>query len=266
MPFLETPNGRIFYEIKGEGQPLIMLRGMSFSCRHWLGFDERMAKHFRVITLDNRGIGRSTLKANWTLTVEDMAADVVQLLDHCKIEKASLLGFSLGGMISLAFGIRYPERARALVTVNTSIAGLALPRLSPAAVWATVRHARDDKGMLKALGGLLYVKGTEALDRKAIAKQWLAIFKEEGFPRETSIKQTLAAMRFRARRSLEKLHVPTLLVYGDEDRFVPPINTLALHRIIPNAEIAKIPNAGHELMLDAPDELQAAVSTFLDRH
>lgn len=266
MPLLETPSGQLFYEVKGEGEPLVMLRGMSFSVRHWLGFDDLMARHFRVMTLDHRGIGRSNAKASWNLTIEDMADDVKRLLDHCKIEKAAVLGFSLGGMIALALGARHPQNVRALITVNTSIAGLGLPRLTPAAVWAMVRHARHDEGMLAALGGLLYEKGTQSLDRQAIAKQWLTIFKEEGFPRETSMKQTLAALRFRARRSLQKLSVPTLLVYGDEDRFVPPINTLLLHRIIPQAEIAKISGAGHELMLDAPDELQDAISRFLARH
>lgn len=266
MPFLETPAGRIFYEIKGDGQPLVMLRGMSFSTRHWLGFDDLMAKQFKVLVLDNRGIGRTSAKAGWSLTIESMADDLVQVMDHCNIEKAAVLGFSLGGMIALALGMRHPERARALITVNTSIAGLGMPRLTLGAIWAGVRHARDDKGMLKALGGLLYEQGTPSLDRKAIAKHWLAIFKEEGFPRETSLKQALAAMRFRARRQLTQMTVPTLLVYGDKDRLVPPLNTLLLHRIIPQAELLKIPNAGHEIMLDAPEELQGAITRFLAHH
>ena len=108
MPDLVLPSGhKIYYETNGQGTPLVALRGLGRSMRHWLGYEKKLAKHFQVITVDARGIGRSAQKPGWMDTVFDLADDVAAVLDDLKITQAHILGVSLGGMVALAIGLKH---------------------------------------------------------------------------------------------------------------------------------------------------------------
>lgn len=262
MPTLSIPGGQVFYEVKGQGQPIVILRGMSFSSRHWLGFDDVLAKDFQVISIDNRGIGRSKCKVGPGLSMNQLAKDVVQVLDEEGIEKAHMMGFSLGGMIALAIAMKHPSRCLSAIVINSSIAGFPFLRLSLPAIYHLLRYGYRKDRLLKALSELLFHQGTPHLDRKSIYQHWVGIAKEEGFPLRATLFQMLAAGRFFAKRDLSNLAVPTLVVYGAKDRFVPVINSMMLHQTIPHAKLVKIEDAGHELMLDKPLELKAAIEEF----
>ena len=88
-----------------------------------LGFDKLVAEEVNVVTLDPRGVGESRQKADWSLSIEQMSEDVKVVLDDLGIDKAFLLGFSLGGMIALMFGLRYPRRLYSLIVINSSMGG-----------------------------------------------------------------------------------------------------------------------------------------------
>src|SRR5688500_10048226 len=120
MPQVAKNKGAIFYEVHGEGPDLVMLRGLGRCVQHWLGYEQEMAKHCRVITIDLRGIGKTTLPLSVTDTLFDLSHDVTDVLDALKIERAHVLGVSLGGMLTLATGLRHPDRCKSLITINTS--------------------------------------------------------------------------------------------------------------------------------------------------
>ena len=147
MAIIHTNSGDLSYDMHGEGPPLVLLRGLGRTVRHWLGYDQVLARGFKVITLDLRGIGASKVPCTWTTSVFDMAEDIVAVLDHLGLADAHIMGVSLGGMVTLALGLAEPARCRSLIVVNTSIAGQRTLRITPRALRTLVTGAmhRDDR-------------------------------------------------------------------------------------------------------------------------
>ena len=104
MPELKRDNGSIYYEVSGDGPPLVCLRGLGRSIRHWLGYDQDLAKHFRVLAIDMRGMGRTTVPHSITDSMYDLAGDVVDVMTEVGFDQTHVMGVSLGGMVTLAMG------------------------------------------------------------------------------------------------------------------------------------------------------------------
>jgi len=116
--FAEINGIKICYEIKGEGEPLILVHGFGADKEVWIAQFEPLSKHFKVVRFDNRGAGKSD-RPDEPYSMEMFADDVAGLMDHLGIDKAHILGWSLGGMIVQTFAIKYPERLRKLILINT---------------------------------------------------------------------------------------------------------------------------------------------------
>lgn len=264
MPLLDKGDGNIHYEVTGEGPPLVMLRGLARSMRHWLGYEAEVAKHFKVITLDLRGIGQSTRPSTVKTTIYDMAEDVVAVLDELGIAKAHVLGVSLGGMITLAAGLRHPGRCESLIVVNSSIAGEFTMRLTPNAIrgilTSVVRPGRKAQRLM--VDNLLGVEADEER-RAAITDRYSAIDRAEGIYTKTAVKQLIAAARFKPQRELKAMKVPTLVVYGTDDVFVSNVNSIKLARHLPNAKLEPLAKAGHEASLDQGPALTQAIRAWV---
>lgn len=242
---------------------LILLRGWGRSVRHWLGFDERLAQYFRVLTLDARGIGRSTAKVDWNLSTEILAADVCLCMDHLQIPSAHILGVSLGGMIALRMGQLYPHRLRSIIAVNASFKGSFSPRLTPKALRTIVGGVIDKERFPELLSYSLLSPQTSSTTRNAIAKEWEAIEKIEKLSIAVAIKQLLAASRFAHHRHLRQITTPTLLVYGTDDSFVSHHNTRKLAKLIPGSRLQPLTGAGHEPSLDRPEEFTSLIRQYV---
>lgn len=264
MPILKTADGNIHYEVQGEGPPLVMLRGLARSMRHWLGYENEVARHFRVITLDLRGIGQSTRPSTALTTIYDMADDVALVLDELKVAKAHILGVSLGGMITLAMGLNYPARSASLIVVNSSIAGEAAMRLTPGAIKGILRSAvRPGVESQRIMVDNLLGPVLDAARRDEITSRYAEIEKTEGLYTKTAVRQLLAAARFRPQRRLRAMQVPTLVVYGTDDIFVSNQNSIKLARHLPNAKLLPLAKAGHEASLDQGPALLEAVRAWV---
>lgn len=252
----------IHYEVKGEGPSLVMLRGLARNSMHWLGFDQKAADHFRVVTIDARGLGQTSRAMSAFDSIYDLAGDVVRVLDAEQIESAHILGVSLGGMVSMAMGLNYPERASSLIAINSSFAGSTYPRLSRDAVMVLLRAIAPSPDVYRDLARLLL--GPDANDevRQRLASDWLAIDRSMQTSPTLVVKQLIAAFRFRVADDLAQIKKPTLVLFGEGDQFVPNINSRAIARLIPGAELIGIPNGGHELMLDCPAEVLRELIRF----
>ena len=267
MAYIASGDGSLYYEVHGKGQPLVLLRGLGRSVVHWLGYERHLAKRARVITIELRGMGLSTARYRWRDDLFANADDVAQVLDHLGLEKAHLMGVSLGGMVSLAFGLKYPERAASLIVMNTSIAGQRTLRLSPRAVAALSHIVRfRDERFHAALVDALVSPSCSETKKKEISEKYAKIAKEQGLGVLTVVKQLAAASRFLVKSRLRKLTLPTLIVYGDSDQFVPNINSKKLAKLLPNGTALEIAGAGHEINLEKADELTAAVGDWLGKN
>lgn len=266
MRHVKTHAGHIAYDIQGDGIPLVMLRGLGRTVRHWVGFDRQMAQYFRVITMDLRGIGQTTQPHRLRDTVWSYADDVVAVLNHAGIEKAHVMGVSLGGMATLAVGVRHPGRAASIVVVNTSIAGQGIPRLTiDSASFLLKNLLRRDGNLQEKLVDILVGRATGSETRKALATAYSQIAAEEGLYVTTVAKQLLAAARFAPGPWLSDMKVPTLIVAGTDDRFVPFANSQNLANLIPHAHFATIAGAGHEASADRGDELAKLLIQWIER-
>src|SRR5258706_11915286 len=122
MPLAVADDGtRIHYEISGAptGQPLLMIQGLGADARGWLLQRRALGRNYRVITFDNRGVGRSD-KPDGPYDLEEMARDAVAVLDAAGCESAHVMGASMGGVITQILGVRHPARVRSLVLACTA--------------------------------------------------------------------------------------------------------------------------------------------------
>ena len=264
MATIERGDGRIDYAVHGAGAPLVILRGLGRSVRHWLGYERVLARHFQVITLDLRGVGATTAASRLTTSVFDMADDVVAVLDALSLPTAHILGVSLGGMVTLAMGLRHPERCRSLITVNTSIAGQGTSRITRGALRAMTAVVSRDRDLIHSrLVDVLVGTDVPSAQRPAIAREYAVIAREQGLFARTVVKQLVAAARFRVGEALPSMTVPTMVVYGTADRFVPNVNSRNLAARLPDAQLVAIEGGGHELTLDKGEELAAQVQRWV---
>jgi len=267
MADLKRNSGSIYYEVKGSGPPLVILRGLGRSIRHWLGYDDELSKYFRVVTIDNRGIGKSTQPHSPTDTIYDLAQDVHDIIEEIGETSAHIMGVSLGGMIALAMGIKFPETCKSITVVNTSIAGLRTLRMTIPGIKVVLGGLTIRKDTLHDnLANLLVGSDFSAEQKKSFAQKLITIDEEGTGANTTPLCQLIAAARFTAKKDLASMQVPTLVVYGGADYFVSNNNSKKIFALLPNAEELEIPGAGHELFVDKGKEFLKPLQDWVRRN
>jgi 3-oxoadipate enol-lactonase len=265
MAFVEGPAGKIFYSVQGKGEPLLMLRGLGRSSRYWLGFEKEMAKHFKVLLIDMRGLGQSTATMNWDATIEDLAADCLAVLTKAKIKSCHVFGLSLGGMVAMAMAIQAPERLRTLVVSSSSTADYLGFRLNPLALQKLfLARLRGGQSFQETLMTLVVAPTVLRSRRPQIEAAWADIIAQEGFPKSVIVKQVLAAARFRLRKRLSADKLPILFIHGGMDHFVPQWNSMQLHRLLKGSEFRSIKSSGHEIAMGHEKELAKVIRDFAE--
>jgi 3-oxoadipate enol-lactonase len=251
MPLLDHDGCCLHHEVLGrsDAPPLLLVMGLGLCSLAWDDLPERLARRFRVILLDNRGVGRSTA-AKGRFRIADLADDAVKVLDAHLVPRAFVFGISMGGMIAQEIALRHPERVR----------GLCL-----GATFAS--HWRSQKPELSVARDLLLAglvsRSPERMARLLVSDEFYARNRErfdawiDGMrpaPLSVEHRQVAAIVRHEAYRRLKGLAIPTLVVSGDRDRLVPVENSRTLARIIPGARYVELPGAGHAFPFERPDE------------
>ena len=122
MPRIKVQDIDLYYEIHGEGYPMVLIRGLGSNADHWYTQTPVFSSRYRVVSFDNRGIGRSD-KPNEPYTISMMADDTVGLMDALGISRAHILALSMGGMIAQEIALKYPEKVESLVLACTHCGG-----------------------------------------------------------------------------------------------------------------------------------------------
>lgn len=261
MPKLARAGGSLYYEKKGKGEPIVILRGLGRSCRYWLGFDRLLAKHCQVITLDHRGLGRSDADLSWFFGMDQMVDDLLCLLDHLKLKRVHLFGLSLGGMVAMAFAKRHQDRCQTLMIANSSTADRPSWRISPLALKDLLLRSPTE-GFHKVLLELVTSPEIVAAQGHKIYEAWEKILAQEGFPWLIILKQVLAVSRFRIAGGLNGQLMPTLVISGSQDRLVPPRNSRLIHRLIPGSRWLSM-DVGHEISIGREKLLLKHICEFI---
>jgi pimeloyl-ACP methyl ester carboxylesterase len=205
---------------------------------------------FRVLSFDNRGVGRSE-RVPGPYTVPDMADDAVSVLDEAGIEAAHVYGISLGGMIAQELALRHPSRVRALVLGATTPGGDAhVPAGDDVVAFVRLRAQMTAEHAVWASVPINYAPRTRREGAQRIAED---IAQRLRFPVEAEYysAQLAAANGHDAR--VEDIRAPTLVVHGEEDVLIPPANGERLAQLIPGAELSMWAGAAHLYFTDDPE-------------
>jgi pimeloyl-ACP methyl ester carboxylesterase len=256
---------RIAYEEVGAGPPLVLVMGLGISSAGWQITVPWLAERYRVITIDNRGCGRSDTPVG-RYSTSQMAGDVLAVLDALAIDAAHVYGLSMGGMIAQELAIRHPERVRALVLGATAPGGALTrppdPLLFAALATRTLAHGA---GGVASLYGLLFSERFLAANADALDESREQVVGMLATP-DGYRRQLAATITHDAADRLHLIQAPTLVVQGTADRLVPPANARILAGRIARAELFLLPGAGHAYEYEEPDVSREVILAFLERH
>jgi pimeloyl-ACP methyl ester carboxylesterase len=259
---LTGPLGELHWESTGSGDPVLMIMGLGLSGGAWWRTVPVLARRLRVITYDNRGVGRSRSLVH-SYTTEAMADDAVSVLDAAGIERAHVYGFSLGGMVAQELALRHGERVRSLVLGATSPGG---PRaVAPdAQVLEFFRRRPHMRQADAARASVPFNYGPRCRREhpERIAEDLRRRLEHE-FPEQAYRAQLWAAALHNAHRRLRRIDVPTLVVHGRRDRMIPLANAEQLAAAIPGATLRVLADCGHLYPTEQP-EIDAAIAGFLE--
>lgn len=258
-----TSQGRVIHydEWEGEGEPVILITGLGGYRASWRPIAEQLAPEFRVITLDNRDAGEND-EETADYSVSDMANDVVALMDTLGIERAAVVGHSMGGFISLHLATEHPERVSRLVLVGTSpAAGVAIGQPfppPPRESWIVDPVERSMAASPPSYGPGFFEQHPEKLAEIAEMARGNRITRD-GYARQSrAINET-----HDVRPRLGEITAPTLVIHGDADSSVSVKGGKLLLDGIPNAEMHVYPGVGHHPMREEPERFMNDLLTFL---
>lgn len=254
----------LYYEEHGSGPPLILSSGLGGSASYWAPNLPALAEHFRVIAYDHRGTGRSDRTPLASLSVENMAEDVVALLDHLGIERAHLLGHALGGLIGMALALSHPERIGRLVVVNGWGRLEAHTARCFDARLAILRGAGAE-AFVRAQPIFLYPANWLTLDAPHLADEEAAQIAH--FPGKETVEQRIAAVRaFDVQDRIGEIAAPLLAVSADDDVLVPSIaSSRIVDRLAPDNDGTEwsMRWGGHACNVTDPDTFNAVVPQWI---
>ncbi len=250
-----TIDGReIHYVQRGEGEPLLLIQGMSGSHLSWGDpFLGELERDFALTAYDHRGIGRSSRLQDDPFTIGDLAEDAAALLDATGVETAHVLGISMGGMVAQELALRHPDRLRTL-TLGCTYSGGAGAVLTRPEVFGRLSEAMlsgDRERALRA-GYELNVSAAFAGDGahwtafRAMATQLPA-----PVPVIMAQVQAIAGHDLQAR--LGEIAAPTLVVHGDEDQMLDVANGRLVASRIPGARLEVLEGVGHMFWWEQPE-------------
>ena len=264
MPYADNAGARIHWEERGAGSPLVLVMGHTYDSSMWYLAVDELAKHHRVITLDNRGTGKSTGSVR-RLTVGDMARDAFSVMDAAGVDAAHVYGVSMGGGIILEMARQQPERVRSLLlgcTLAKTPGVTRLPWWLRALVHLPYPVVYKLATMRKPDNPFPY--GTQAPADK-VERDVEVVAACVGSKR-TSVAQTRAIGAYAIEETeVQALRMPALVLHGDEDSAVPYEAGVRLHELIAHSELVTLHGAGHNYFVAAGHEANAAALDFLGR-
>jgi aminoacrylate hydrolase len=263
MPLLTLEDGgHLYYEVHGSGPPLLLVPGLGGLGSFWQPHVAPLTEKFTVVLHDHRGAGQSSLE-RIDFSVEQMAGDVLQLMDHLGVERAHLVGHSTGGAIGQTIALDAPGRLQSLVLSAT------WPRAD-----SYFRLLFDSRAeLLRGLGPGAYQRARALFlwpsfwvrDHPEVA----AIDDAEAARRipdpELVLRCIAAIQRFDRRAHLHRITIPTLVIGARDDNVTPAYLSEDIGRLIPQAETVILPQGGHFFPVTEADEFRLLVVEFLTR-
>ncbi len=254
-----TVNGiQLAYRDVGAGQPLLLIHAFPLSSAMWERQIDALAQKHRVVALDLRGFGASSMNTD-AVSMQRYADDITRLLDQLGLSRVTVAGLSMGGYVAFALLRHHGERVSSLILADTR---------------AQADTAEGKQGRV-ANAQLVEERGAGAIadqmlpkllspNAPAALRSEVRGIIEANDPR--AISAALHAMGDRPDSTplLATIDRPTLVLVGAADELIPPADSHAMHKAIPNSRLVELPNAGHLSNIEAPDAFNHAVVEFME--
>lgn len=261
---VETQLGRLFLEVSGEGPELVLWHSLLCDGGMWRHQVAALEQHYRIVNIDAPGHGRSG-PVRRRYTMDECVQVSVGLLDELGIERAVWCGLSWGGMVGMRLASRFPERLAGLVLMDTSARSEdRLKKPAYRVLAAMARRFGPSRTLAKIVVPIFFADRTRR-ERPDLVEDFIQRLVRMD---SESLQHAVDAVIFqRDDVSAELGHVdqPTLVMVGSEDRATPPGQAEHIARVLPSAELVRIPGAGHLSALEQPERVNAVLEPFLAR-
>jgi pimeloyl-ACP methyl ester carboxylesterase len=266
MPKVHANGIDIYYEIQGQGRPLVLIAGISYTHWMWHKMAPELAQHYQVILFDNRGVGETDATAG-PYSAQMMAEDTAGLLDALNIEKAAIMGHSMGGFIAQALVLDHPERVEKLILAATNFGGPNHIPVTPEAMAVLSDVSGDPLERFKRGLQVSTAPGFAEANPEIIAA-WVAYRSDNpidpsAYQAQLAVGLGLISEQASFEKKLKNVQAPTLILFGEHDKVVPVGNAELLHQQIPNSQIKILSNAGHFFPIEKPHAATEAIVEFL---
>lgn len=250
--FFEFEGKKVYYDIKGEGKPILLLNGIMMSTLSWEPFVETLSKNNTLIRVDFLDQGQSD-KMDSFYTQDVQINLVKELLDYLKVSKISIAGISYGSEIAVSFAVRYQEYVDRLLLFNTAVKTTAWLK-DIGRSWIAVSKTRDGEAYYNTTIPIIYSSRyyQERLNWMEQRRNKLIPIFSNGDFLDAMERLTLSAESYDEEDVVSSISVPTLIVAAEEDALTPVIEQEKMHRLIKQSQLVKIPACGHASMYEKP--------------
>ncbi len=267
MGYVQASDTKLYYEVHGSGEPLLMIMGLGSSSATWNPvLVSELSRHFQTIVYDNRGTGQSD-KPAIPYSLEMFANDAIALLDALKIERCHVFGVSMGGMIAQELALGHPSRLQTLTLGCTTCGGkhAVPPPPESLKILTAPRDGASDEEIIRRSWPLAYAKDYIEAHR---AELEAAIPRLLAYPTPASAyKRHLdATYGLKTYDRLPSIKTPTLVITGEGDVLIPARNSEIIAERIPGAQYNVITNAGHAFFNQCPEEFIRVFEPFVRSH
>ena len=250
MPVAKVGDINLCYEVHGKGQPLILITGFASAQNLWYSQVRAFSKRYRVVTFDNRGFGKSDKPAG-PYTTKMLAGDTIALMDRLGIEKAHILGGSMGGMAAQEIAIEHPERLDKLILSSTSAGGQPLRDMLFGLIEAATpgwNRSRPDLASAN-LQKFMVAMASRSFNGKLYQVLIMPLVRLQARLGRVKVPvgQLQAMLSHNALERLDRIQVPTLVLTGREDRVMPEHSSEVLASSIKSAKLVVIEGGAHAL-------------------
>ena len=251
------------YEERGEGPPLLLVHGLGYTRGGWGPAADWLAERFHLFLLDNRGMGQSD-KPPGPYTVAELAADAAVVVAAAGLERAHVVGTSLGGMVAQELALGWPERVERLVLVCTTAGGASAYPMPERTVrlFGEVPDLEPEVALRRMVENSLADATVGA--RPELVEQIYAYRLANRPDLAAWTAQAGAAAAFDSLDRLGGIRAPTLVLTGTADNVIDHRNSHVLAEGIPGARLEHFAGGGHLFLWEEPERFAAAVADFLE--
>ncbi len=254
MPYFENQGARLYYEENGQGKPLIFLHGATWDIRQWKTQIDFFSKEYRVITLDARGHGKSSLPPG-KVSPNVFWQDVIAMMDYLDVPSAVICGLSMGGHVAIQAAINAPERTEGLILIGTPCTNQfnAFERI----VLPTNRFSQRLMPMSWIAWCASLPLGGANLEAKKYIREVVGNLNHDEYNR---VWKAVTSME--SRDGLKNIACPTLILIGDHD-WMTRRQQQYIHEHIQGSRLITIENAHHGTVFDNPVQVNREIEIFV---